>query len=121
MGMYLELQAYVKELRRKARLDGCMECWRDVEVGFRGQPTLSEMYRGGSTIEEIDEAAQKRGWYCRKCARKLGVTAATTRRGDFPPGPEGEEEYKKWIMADAFAKGQITWNPYTGERQEIKK
>lgn len=119
MGQYAEVQAFVRKARREAAAKGCLQCGKKLPQGMflKGLPTLSEMARGGSQVEEIRGAIEERGWYCRKCSNRFDErgTATTTTcktareaavdklrvpggiepvlRADYPDTPEGQEAF----------------------------
>ncbi len=102
---YLKIQEFVRRVRKRARRKGCWTCQNLKEVGLRCTPRLSEMARGGATLEEIKAAIRRRGWYCRKCVGKMdGTTAAATVRDQFSPTLEGEREYRKYCWKKEKAK-----------------
>jgi hypothetical protein len=87
---------FVGKVRKRGSRGGCRKCKeRRGRLVLRGRPTLSALYRGGASVEEIKDAIRKRGWYCRGCVNEMGgFAAAVVIRGDFPLGDEGTRLYQ---------------------------
>ncbi len=63
-----EKRAYVQDKRREAREAGCKSCQKQTMwLILEGGPSLFDMLRTNASVEVLDEAMAKRGWYCRAC------------------------------------------------------
>lgn len=112
---------WVTRCRARAKLIGCAGCQKtDVELGVKNEMSLTKMVRGGSTVAEMKTVIRKSGWWCRKCVRKWKGTAATTtsKRDEFPPGPEGERKFQWWkfkmVEEESRNNDPVVWDDVAG-------
>jgi hypothetical protein len=92
------LQEFVTRVRRMARMRGCTMCKRHTEVGLKGHPRLYALTRQGD-LEAIKKGIRERGWFCRKCVRRMeGTTAAATLKDQFHTHtPEGKAAWHRHL------------------------
>ena len=109
---YMKIQEFVRRARKRARKAGCDKCHKHKEVGLNHSPRLTEMSRGGSTLDEIKEAIRSRGWFCRTCVSKReGTTAAAPMRDQY--------DMTDPAQATAFHQKSCSMEPYAGKMRRM--